>query len=157
MQTAAEPLNQNQAPATATHERPGADPDIARTIIAMEREALERGARGEVEAFVAISDPDVVYFDPFLDRRLDGVGALEEYYRRVFRAQEEEIEIELINPKVQATSEMAVLTFNYRDTGRRTGCVHLWNCTEVYRKTAQGWRIIQTHWSWTKPQLAAAQ
>jgi len=40
---------------------------------------------------------------------------------------------------------------------RRTGRVQRWNCTEVFRRTAQGWRIIQTHWSWTKPQLAAAQ
>jgi hypothetical protein len=27
----------------------------------------------------------------------------------------------------------------------------------VYRQSAQGWRIIQTHWSWTKPQLAAGR
>jgi hypothetical protein len=24
-----------------------------------------------------------------------------------------------------------------------------WNCTEVYRRDAGGWRIIQTHWSFT--------
>ena len=44
-----------------------------------------------------------------------------------------------------------------KSTGRRTGRVQRWNCTEVYHHTAQGWRIIQTHWSWTKPQLATAQ
>jgi ketosteroid isomerase-like protein len=134
-----------------------ADEDVARTIIAIERDALERGAKGDVEAFVKISDPDVVYFDPFLEQRLDGAAALKDYYLRVFKAAEEETDFELLNPKVQVAGEVAVLTFNFRNKGRRTGRVDLWNCTEVYRKTAQGWRIIQTHWSWTKPQLAAAQ
>jgi len=24
-----------------------------------------------------------------------------------------------------------------------------WNCTEVYRRDPVGWRIVQTHWSFT--------
>ncbi len=134
----------------------GKNDDVAQTIISMEREALERGVK-DVDAFVNISDPDVVYFDPFIERRIDGVAALKEYYHRVFKAPTEEFDIELLNPKVQATGDIAVLTFNYRSKGRSTGKIQLWNCTEVYRKTAQGWRIIQTHWSLTKPQLASAQ
>jgi ketosteroid isomerase-like protein len=133
------------------------DQDAALEIIAMERGALERGARGDVDSFVNISDPDVVYFDPSLDRRIDGLAALKEYYHSNWKPPEEEFDIELINPKVQAAGDAAVLTFNYKSTGRCTGRVQLWNCTEVYRQTTQGWRIIQTHWSWTKPQLAAAQ
>ncbi len=143
--------------AAAAGKQPKTDQDVAEAIIGMERDALERGAKGDVDAFVNISDPDVVYFDPFLDRRIDGVAALKEYYHKVSKPPEEDVAIELLNPKVQLTDDIAVLTFNYKDTGRRTGRVHLWNCTEVYRKTAQGWRIIQTHWSWTKPQLAPAQ
>ncbi len=133
------------------------DPDAALQIIAMERDALERGAKGDIDAFVNLSDPDVVYFDPSLERRIDGLPALKEYYHRNSKPPEEEIDIELINPKVQLAGDAAVLTFNYRSVGRRTGRVELWNCTEVYRRTARGWRIIQTHWSWTKPQLAAAR
>ena len=29
-----------------------------------------------------------------------------------------------------------------------------WNATEVYRKADGAWRIIHTHWSFTRPQLA---
>jgi ketosteroid isomerase-like protein len=138
--------------------KPGSgDPDAAREIIAMERDALQRGARGDIDSFVNISDPDVVYFDPYLERRIDGLAALKEYYHKVSKPPEEELDIELINPRVQMTGEVAVLTFNFKSTGRRTGRVQRWNCTEVFRQTARGWRIIQTHWSWTKPQLAAAQ
>ncbi len=133
------------------------DQETALQIIALERDALERGARGDVDVFVNLSDPDVVYFDPWLDRRIDGVAALKEYYHKVSKPPEEELDIELINPKVQLTGDTAVLTFNYRSTGRRTASVQRWNCTEVFRRTAQGWRIIQTHWSWTRPELAVAQ
>jgi len=28
-----------------------------------------------------------------------------------------------------------------------------WNCTEVYRLDNDGWKIIQTHWSFTKPDI----
>jgi ketosteroid isomerase-like protein len=133
------------------------DQDAAREIIAIERDALERGAKGDIDSFVNISDPDVVYFDPFNERRIDGLAALTEYYRKVLRPPQEEYDIELINPKVQLVGDAAVLTFNYKSKGRSTGSIELWNCTEVFRRSAQGWRIIQTHWSWTKPQLAAAQ
>ncbi len=146
------------AAAAGKQPKPGTrDQDAALKIIAMERDALERGAKGDVDSFVNISDPDVVYFDPSLERRIDGLAALKEYYHKNSKAPEEELDIELINPKVQLTGDVAVLSFNYKSTGRHTGRVQLWNCTEVYRQTAQGWRIIQTHWSWTKPQLAATQ
>jgi hypothetical protein len=39
-----------------------------------------------------------------------------------------------------------VLTFNFASHAG-SGDVHRWNCTEVYRLDAAGWRIIQTHWS----------
>ena len=56
---------------------------------------------------------------------------------------------ELLNPKVQVVGDAAVLTFNYisYDADDRQS---LWNCTEVYRRTGSTWKIIQTHWSYTK-------
>ena len=143
--------------AAGRQSEPAGDQDVARKIIAMERDALERGAKGDIDAFVNISAPDVVYFDPFLERRIDGVAALKEYYHKVSKPPAEELQIELLNPKVQLAGDVAVLTFNFKSTGRRTGRVERCNCTEVYRRSAQGWRIIQTHWSWTTPKLAAAQ
>ncbi len=120
--------------------------DPTQTLIMLEKAALERWGRGDPSGFLEISAPDVVYFDPFLDCRLDGWEALHAYYEAL-RGQVHVDRYELLNPSVQARGEMAVLTFNYVSyTGEQ---VSRWNCTEVYRCDAGNWRIIQTHWSFT--------
>ena len=39
----------------------------------------------------------------------------------------------------------AVLTFDFVSWGG--GGSVAWHCSEVYARTAAGWRIVQTHWS----------
>jgi ketosteroid isomerase-like protein len=128
--------------------------DISRTIIAMERTALERWGRGDPSGFLEISADDVVYFDPFVLRRVNGIEALRALYESI-RGQVQIKRFELIDPRVQVIGDAAVLTFNYvaEDTNEATSC---WNCTEVYRREGGAWRIIQTHWSFTQPKLAAS-
>lgn len=122
--------------------------DVAATIIAMERAALDRWGNGDPSGFLEISAPDVVYFDPLQPRRLDGIAALTVLYESI-RGQVHVDRYELINPNVQLGSDLAVLTFNYVSwVGKKE---HRWNCTEVYRRAADRWRIIQTHWSLTQP------
>ena len=121
--------------------------ETAATLIAMERSALDRWGKGNPAGYLEISAPDVVYFDPFLERRLDGLEALTRYYEGL-RGQVRIDRDELIDPKVQVCGKVAVLTFNYVSY---TGDVRMrWNCTEVYRNRNGLWRIIQTHWSITQ-------
>jgi ketosteroid isomerase-like protein len=121
--------------------------NTAETIIAMERAALVRWGQGDPSGFLEISAPDVVYFDPYLEMRIDGLDALTEYYQGIW-GQVRFDRFELLNPCVQAGSELAVLTFNYVSyTGDRES---RWNCTEVYRHNSGHWKIIQTHWSYTR-------
>lgn len=134
------------------HGRSDADP--AETIIAMERAALDRWGRGDPGGFLEISAPDVVYFDPSLDRRIDGREALARYYDRI-RGKVSIARFELINPLVQVAGDAAVLTFNYVSYGGREDA-YGWNCTEVYRRSGGRWEIIQTHWSYTKAVRAPA-
>jgi hypothetical protein len=117
--------------------------DIASTIIAMERAALDRSDKGDTSGFLEISDPDVVYIDSFLDKPLYGLAALTAYYAKFTESGGRG---EMLNAKVQVLGDTAVLTFNYKNKIR-----HGWNCTEVYRHTEKGWRIVQTHWSLVKP------
>ena len=121
---------------------------IAATILALERASLDRWGKGDPSGFLEISAPDVVYFDPFQERRIDGLDALTRLYESI-RGQVRIDRYELINPKVQLCGDAAVLTFNYVSyTGEKQ---NRWNCTEVYRRMDGAWRIIQTHWSFTQP------
>jgi ketosteroid isomerase-like protein len=116
-------------------------------LIALEKNALNRWGKGDPDGFLEICAPDVVYFDPTLESRVDGLPALTALYETI-RGQIHFDRFELINPNVQANGDMAVLTFNYVSyTGDQTS---RWNCTEAYRRNPDGcWRIIQTHWSHT--------
>lgn len=120
---------------------------IPAEIIALERAALDRWGAGDPSGYLEISAPDVTYFDPFLERRIDGLEALSAWYAPLRGA----IHIdryELIEPKVLVCGEAAVLTFNLVSYSSTT--TMRWNCTEVYRYDPEGWRIVQTHWSITQ-------
>lgn len=126
-------------------------PTIQSTILSLEKAALECWCKGDPNGFLEISAPDVVYFDTFQERRLNGLEELTKLYMPM-KGQFSAEHYEMLNPLVQETDKMAVLTFNF--TSESGGKVYKWNCTEVYRLEDDGkWRIIQTHWSLTKPEL----
>ena len=125
----------------------------AEHIIELEHAALERWCNGDPSGFLEISAPEVVYFDPFLPRRIDGLAALTAYYESL-RGKIFAKRFELLNPAVQIIGDAAVLTFNFVSWAE-DGSVNRWNCTEVYRKAAETWQIVQTHWSFTQPSPAA--
>jgi ketosteroid isomerase-like protein len=125
--------------------------EIASKIIAMEKSALERWNKGDVWGFIEIYAPDIVYFDPYLETRIDGLEKLTALYKGI-EGQVKVDKYEMTNPKVQITGNISVLTFNlvsYSGTQ-----ISRWNSTEVYRKEKDGtWKIIHSHWSLTKPEL----
>ena len=121
------------------------------TIIAMERAALDRWGKGDPDGFLAISDPDVTYFDPFQERRLDGLEGLRSLYSQL-RGKIQIDRSELIGPKLQIVGDAAVLSYNFVSYGSEREM--RWNCTEVYRHSRRQWRIIHSHWSFTRPSLA---
>jgi hypothetical protein len=122
--------------------------DVPATIIAMERAALDRSDKGDVQGFLAISASGVVYQDPALDAPLEGLAALTAYYAK-FPAFEPAHGV-MSNTKVQVLGNVAVLSFHYV-VRRQETVIREWNCTEVYRKTRDAWRIVNTHWSLTNP------
>jgi hypothetical protein len=122
--------------------------DVPATIIAMERTALDASDKGDVRPFLAISAPDVVYQDPALTKPIVGLPALTAYYAK-FPATAAAHGV-MSDTQVQVFDAMAVLSFHYV-VSRDNAVLREWNCTEVYRKTAAGWRIVNTHWSLSGP------
>jgi ketosteroid isomerase-like protein len=121
--------------------------DISSTIIAMECAALERWIHGDPSGFLEICAPDVVYFDPYREKRVDGLEALTALYQELWGKIQLD-RFELLNPLVQVIGDVAVLTFNY--VSYAGASESRWNCTEVYRRDGDRWQIIQTHWSYTQ-------
>jgi ketosteroid isomerase-like protein len=124
--------------------------DVAQKIVAMERAALDRSDAGDVEGFLEISAPDVIYLDPSLEKPINGLAELTAYYRAGIPY--EPGSGEMSNVHVQVMDGAAVLTFNYLSRKKANGAVTHWNATEVYRREGGAWRIVNTHWSYTKSQ-----
>ena len=131
---------------------PAVATDTAAMILAMEKAAMDRWATGDVDGFLEISAPDVVYFDPFTAKRLNGIAELRALYNQ-FRGTFRIDHFEFVDPKVTVAGPVAVLTFNFVSSGSEGDM--RWNTTEVYRLDGNDWRIIHTHWSFTQPKLAS--
>jgi uncharacterized protein (TIGR02246 family) len=121
----------------------------AADILALETAALRRWCAGDPSGFLEISAPEVTYFDPFLDKRLDGLEALAAYYAAI-RGKVSAARFEIVEPQVTMLEpDGAVLAFNFVSSDGSEGRHMRWNCTEVYARKPEGWRIVQTHWSFT--------
>lgn len=123
--------------------------NIATKIIALETAALEKWNNGNPSGYLELYTPNFTYFDPFLEKRLDGFDKIEALYEEM-RGKVRVNKYEIIEPVVQATDEMAVLTYNLISYTEEM--VYKWNCTEVYKLVANEWKIIHNHWSLIKPE-----
>ena len=125
---------------------------ITKKIIALETAALDAWHKGNPSPYLELYSKDYTYFDPACERRLDGWDKIKELYESM-RGKLKMDKFEIINPVVQRTDTMAVLTYNLHSYSGET----LWkeNCTEVYRiEENDEWKIIHSHWSLTKPSFS---
>ena len=141
----------------ADSNREGYSPD---TIIAMEKAALDRWGKGDPQGYLDIMDTDLTYFDPFQEKRLDGLDAMKEFIKPFW----DKIKVdrfEMLNPKVQRDGDMALLTFNLLSYVRQPDgtekVVARWNSSELYRRIKGEWKIIHSHWSYIKPAAAVGR
>jgi len=125
------------------------------TIIALERSALDRWGKGDPQGYLQTYAEDVSYFDPTLERRVDGLGAMKDLLMPITG----KIKIdryEMIGPKVQHRGDVAVLSYQVVNYGRRPNggsVIGRWNSTAVYGRVEGKWKIIRSHFSYTKPEL----
>jgi len=57
--------------------------EVGMEIIEMEKAALDRWGKGDPGGFLEICAPDVVYFDPYREARIDGLPALAALYKTI--------------------------------------------------------------------------
>ena len=125
-------------------------------VIATERGALERWVKGDPGGFLDIYAPEVTYFSPSEERRVDGLPAMTALLAPI-RGTISIDRFEMLNSKVQRHGDVAVLTYqvvNYRRQPDGTEQVTTrWNSTAVFYRIDGRWRTIHSHFSYTKPDV----
>ena len=123
--------------------------NLATTIIAMEKAALEEWNKGNPSGYLNIYAEDITYFDPFQEKRFDGFEKMKLFYESL-RGSVQVENYEMIDPVVQIVGETAVLSYNL--VSQSGNDVYRWNCTEVYQQQPdKQWKIIHNHWSFVRP------
>jgi ketosteroid isomerase-like protein len=133
----------------------------AEQILSLERAALDRWIAADPDGYLNLYAKDATYFDPFREKRVDGLDELKARTAamRGMPLPFTEPRYEMVDPAVQVDGNVAVLTFNLVNYGKPLASAEeivlaRWNATQVYRATAGAWRIVHTHWSLTQPQFA---
>jgi ketosteroid isomerase-like protein len=133
---------------------------LSEEIIAIERSALDRWITFDPQGYLDLYAPEVAYFDPNQERRVDGLEAMKALLAPIknLKGAITDPRYEMIAPKVQHHGDVALLTFNLINYGKPAGqpetVLARWNSTEVYSRIGGQWKIIHSHWSYIKPELA---
>ena len=132
---------------------------VLEELLTIERAALDRWLRFDPEGYLGIFAPDISYFDPTAERRVDGLDAMRKRLEPMKKITPPftDPRYEIVAPKVDHLGDMAVLSMNLVSYGRISGkpesVLARWNSTEVYRRTGGQWRIVHSHWSRTQADM----
>jgi ketosteroid isomerase-like protein len=126
-------------------------------VIATERAAIERWGKGDPDGFLTTYAPEITYFDPTEERRVDGLPAMTALLTPL-RGKIHIDRFDMLNPKVQRHGDIAVLTYNVvnyqkQPDGTERQMPRRWNSTAVFLHIDGKWRTIHSHFSYTKPDV----
>jgi uncharacterized protein (TIGR02246 family) len=127
---------------------------VEETIIALERGAMDRWGKGDPFGYLELFAPDVTYFDPGKERRVDGIEAMTAYLAPIKGVVKLD-RYEMIAPRVYHGGNVAILSYNLVTHGTAPDgkpLVRRWNTTTAYALVDGRWRIVHNHFSFTKPE-----
>jgi ketosteroid isomerase-like protein len=142
---------------TATQQTGTAADPLLEQLVALERSALDRWIKADPDGYLGLYVPDVTYFDPTVERRVDGLPALQARFAPMRNAviPVRDARYEMIGAKVQRHGDVALLSFNLVNYARigdgPESVLARWNSTEVYRRVDGTWKIFHSHWSFVQP------
>ncbi|MGQ0642840.1 MAG: YybH family protein [Gemmatimonadaceae bacterium] len=130
----------------------------ASEVIALERAALDRWIKPDPDGYIELAAPEITYFDPTTEKRVDGRPAMQERLAplRNVKLPFTDPRYDMIDPKVQHYGDVALLTFNLVNYGTVAGAEKVlarWNSTEVYGRVGGRWKIVHSHWSLVQPEI----
>lgn len=121
-------------------------------ILSLERRALDRWGAGDPGGFLELYAPNVTYFDPMREKRIDGLEAMKQILEPI-RGMVKVSNYEIISPDVYRSGDVAVLTYNLVSHGVGPDGKPIttrWNSSTVYGRIDGRWKIVHSHFSITK-------
>jgi ketosteroid isomerase-like protein len=121
-------------------------------IVQLERGALDRWGAGDPGGFLELYAPNVTYFDPMREHRIDGLEAMKQILEPI-RGMVKVSRYEMIAPQVYRSGDVAVLSYNLVSYGVGPDGKPIttrWNSSTVYGRIDGRWKIVHSHFSITK-------
>jgi len=121
-------------------------------ILSLERGALDRWGKGDPGGFLELYAPNVTYFDPMREKRIDGLDAMKAILEPI-RGMIKVSSYEIISPDVYRSGDVAVLSYNLVSHGLGPDGKPIttrWNSSTVYGRISGKWKIVHSHFSITK-------
>jgi hypothetical protein len=118
----------------------------AEFIIAKEKMALDRWAKGDPYGYIELAAEEITYFAEGIDTLVKGFNAFE----KVNAAVKGKVNIprfEMRDPKVQLHGEVGILTFVLYNYSDKNSITSRWKSTEVYLLENNDWKLIHSHWT----------
>lgn len=120
------------------------------TILAQERDALDRWSNGDPKGYAQSAADDVTYFDDIgAQARVDGIQALRDYLSGL-QGQIPAHAYEIVDPRIQVYGDVGILTLHYHPSSLDGERLAPWKTTSVYRRTDGAWHMVHAHWSMVK-------
>ena len=134
---------------------------ISQEVLELERSLNERWSVGDSLGYLDNYHEDISYFDPVVERLLVGRDAVVQHIQKLYK-NPHIVRNEYLNPDVIASEagDLAVLSYNLRTyvAAEHGGekLLRAWNATEVYRRIAGAWRIVNSNWALTQSMTTAS-
>jgi len=123
------------------------------TVISLERAAMDRWGNGDPYGFLETYAPEITYFDPGRERRVDGIEAVTAALAPI-KGLVMLDHYDMISPRVYHDGNVAILSYNlitYRKGADGAAGVTRWNVTAAYALIDGRWKTVHHHFSITKP------
>lgn len=123
---------------------------LAEQLIDMEKAALDKWFKGDSMGYRALwSKRSFSYFDAVCENRIDNHADISKFVQQVVDGKLYADSYDMRNARVQAGSDMAVLT--YQLYAKTTLIDMRYNCIEVFQYEEDGWHVVHSTWSIIRP------
>jgi ketosteroid isomerase-like protein len=117
-----------------------------REILENEKQILKRWVNRDVWGFLESLSNDATYFDEGTNLKLKGIEEIKEYILpwdgKIYVPKHE-----FVNADIKILGSTGLLTYNLYNFNEKGDTTLVWNCTEIYEKRDNNWKIIHSHWS----------